>query len=79
MKVEVRFFARCREIVGEKQRAVELEDGMTLKDLKDLLMHEYPDLKKLTLLISLNHAYADPEATLNDNDEIAMFPPVSGG
>jgi len=79
MKVEVRFFARCREIVGEKQRAVELEDGMTLKDLKDLLMHEYPELKNLRLIVSLNHAYADPEATLNDKDEIAVFPPVSGG
>ncbi|MBN1763151.1 MAG: molybdopterin converting factor subunit 1 [Methanomicrobia archaeon] len=79
MKVEVRFFARCREIVGEKQRAVELEDGMTLKDFKDLLMREYPALKRLTLLISLNHAYADPEAKLKDQDEIAVFPPVSGG
>ena len=79
MKVEVRFFARCREIVGEKQRAVELEEGTTLKDLKELLLQEYPELKRLTLLISLNHAYADPETTLKDNDEIAVFPPVSGG
>jgi molybdopterin synthase sulfur carrier subunit len=79
MKVEVRFFARCREIVGEKRKEVELEDGMMLKDLKELLMREYPDLKKLRLLISLNHTYADPEAKLKDLDEIAVFPPVSGG
>jgi molybdopterin converting factor subunit 1 len=79
MKVAVRFFARCREIVGTKQKELELEDGTTLEDLKDLLIREYPELKRLTLLISLNHAYADPEATLNDQDEIAMFPPVSGG
>jgi molybdopterin synthase sulfur carrier subunit len=79
MKVEVRFFARCREIVGEKRKEIELEDGMMLKDLKELLMREYPDLKKLRLLISLNHTYADPEAKLKDLDEIAVFPPVSGG
>jgi molybdopterin converting factor subunit 1 len=79
MKVEVRFFARCREIVGEKRKEMELEDGMMLKDLKELLMREYPDLKKLRLLISLNHTYADPEAKLKDLDEIAVFPPVSGG
>jgi molybdopterin converting factor subunit 1 len=79
MKVEIRFFARCREIVGEKQREVELEDGITLKDLKDLLMQEYPELKNLRLIVSLNHAYADPMAELNDKDEIAVFPPVSGG
>jgi molybdopterin converting factor subunit 1 len=79
MKVEVRFFARCREIVGAKQKELELEDGMTLKDLKELLMQEYPELKNLNLIVSLNHTYADPEATLNDKDEIAVFPPVSGG
>ena len=79
MKVEIRFFARCREIVGEKQQAVELEEGTTLKDLKEFLIKEYPALKNLKLLVSLNHAYADPEATLKDMDEIAVFPPVSGG
>lgn len=79
MKVEVRFFARCREIVGVKQKELELEEGVTLKDLKELLMQEYPDLKNLKLLVSLNHSYANPEATLNDKDEIAVFPPVSGG
>jgi molybdopterin synthase sulfur carrier subunit len=79
MKVEVKFFARCREIAGAKQKELELEEGMKLKDLKELLMQEYPDLKNLKLLVSLNHAYANPEATLNDKDEIAVFPPVSGG
>jgi molybdopterin synthase sulfur carrier subunit len=79
MKVGVKFFARCREIAGAKQKELELEEGMKLKDLKELLMQEYPDLKNLKLLVSLNHAYANPEATLNDKDEIAVFPPVSGG
>ena len=79
MKVEVRFFARCREIVGAKHKELELEEGMTLKDLTELLLQEYPELQNLRLLVSLNHAYADPEATLNDKDEIAVFPPVSGG
>jgi molybdopterin converting factor subunit 1 len=79
MKVRVRFFARCREIVGAKQKELEIEDDMLLKDLKELLMLEYPDLKKLRLLISLNHTYADLEIKLKEEDEIAVFPPVSGG
>ncbi len=79
MKVHVRFFARCREIVGAKRKELEIEDDMLLKDLKELLMLEYPDLKKLRLLISLNHTYADLEIKLKEEDEIAVFPPVSGG
>ena len=79
MKVEVRFFARCREIVGTQRKEMVIEDGMMLKELKELLIQEYPDLKKLRLLISLNHTYTDLEAKLKDLDEIAVFPPVSGG
>ena len=79
MKVEVRFFARCREIVGEKQKEVEIEDGMMLQDIIALLMKEYPDLKDEKLIVSLNHEYAEPGAKLKDRDEVAVFPPVSGG
>jgi molybdopterin converting factor subunit 1 len=79
MKVEVRFFARCREIVGAKRTELEIEDGMMLNELKELLIQEYPDLKKQKLLLSLNHTYAGPEAKLKEKDEIAVFPPVSGG
>jgi len=79
MKVTVKFFARCREIVGEKQKEVEIEDGRMLHDIIPLLIKEYPDLKKQKIIVSLNHKYAHPEVILKDNDEIALFPPVSGG
>ncbi|HUV80400.1 MAG TPA: molybdopterin converting factor subunit 1 [Candidatus Bathyarchaeia archaeon] len=79
MKVTVRLFAQFREIVGEKQKEVEIEDGMTLHDIIPLLIKEYPDLKKEKIIVSLNHKYAHPEEILKDDDEIALFPPVSGG
>lgn len=79
MNVEVRFFARCREIVGEKRTEVEIADGMMLKDVIDFLLNAYPDLKNLKVLVSLNHAYAESGTILKDGDEIAVFPPVSGG
>ncbi len=79
MKVEVQFFARCREIVGEKQKELEVEEGMRIKDIIDLLINEYPELKKVKLIASLNHKYAELEEKLKDKDEVAVFPPVSGG
>ncbi|MBA5942493.1 MAG: MoaD/ThiS family protein [Methanophagales archaeon] len=81
MKVSVRFFARCREIVGEERKEIEIEDGrdMLLEDIITHLINEYPDLKREKLLISRNHKYAKPEERLEDMDEIAIFPPVSGG
>ncbi len=79
MKVEVQFFARCREIVGAKQKVLEVEEGMRIKDIIDTLINEYPELKNVKLIVSLNHKYAEQEEKLKDKDEVAVFPPVSGG
>ena len=79
MKVTVRFFAQFREIVGEKQKEVEIEDGRMLHDIIFRLRNEYPELQKQKIIVSLNHKYAHPEEILKDNDEVAVFPPVSGG
>jgi len=81
IKVSLRFFARCREIVGEERKEIEIEDGIRilLKDIIADLRDEYPDLKREKLLVSRNHKYAKPDERLEDMDEIAIFPPVSGG
>lgn len=79
MKVVVKFFARCREIAGVPQQVVELEEGKRIQDLNDLLLTAYPALKEVRVVLSLNHAYAKPETELRDRDEVAIFPPVSGG
>lgn len=79
MKVEVQFFARCREIVGEKKKELEVEEGMRIKDVIDLLISEYPELKKVKLIASRNHKYAALNTKLKERDVVAVFPPVSGG
>lgn len=77
--MKVRFFARCREIVGEKVQELEVEEGMRLGDLIELLLTRYPGLREVRLLVSLNHTYASLAAELKEDDELAVFPPVSGG
>lgn len=79
MKVEVRFFARCREIVGEKVKELEVEEGTKLLDFIDLLLTRYPELKNERIHVSLNHKYASLTERLNEDDVLAVFPPVSGG
>ena len=79
MKVEVRFFARCREVVGEKVKELEVDEGTKLLDFIDLLLTRYPELKNEHLIVSLNHKYAALNERLNEHDVLAVFPPVSGG
>ncbi|MCM4166280.1 Molybdopterin synthase sulfur carrier subunit [Arenibacter antarcticus] len=52
----------------------------TVKELKEYLGKMYPELKKLSsLAIAVNNSYADDDTIIDNFDEIALIPPVSGG
>jgi len=81
MHVTVRLFATYREIVGSKALEVRLSDGATLRALLDSLYANHPRLKgyEETMLLAVNHEFAEPAARLREGDEVALMPPVSGG
>jgi MoaE-MoaD fusion protein len=73
MSVRVRLFAGLRERAGWSEREVE---AATVGDVWAALgLGEEP----AGLLYAVNHAYADSSLALNDGDEVAIIPPVSGG
>ena len=52
----------------------------TVKELKDYLGKIYPELKKLSsLAVAVNNSYANDDTIIDNFDEIALIPPVSGG
>lgn len=79
MIVEVKFFARYREITGIE--AEELETAAA--DLEGFMLdlfRKYPKLSsEKNMLVAVNEAFADPKAPLNEGDTVAVLPPVSGG
>jgi molybdopterin converting factor subunit 1 len=81
MKIKVLFFASCRELVGHKEMEVEMAEGSSAADLKSHLMGCYPRLVGLAPVLSLavNAEYADEATPLQEGDEVALIPPVSGG
>jgi molybdopterin synthase catalytic subunit len=81
MKVSVRLFASLREIVGAGKLERELGEGATVGDLVAMLQAEFPRLGDVTTrtVISINQEFAAPDSPLSDGDEVAIFPPVSGG
>ena len=81
MHVTVRLFATYREIVGSKELQVRLSDGATLRALLDSLYVNHPRLKgyEETMLLAVNHEFAEPASRLREGDEVALMPPVSGG
>ncbi|MEZ4968080.1 MAG: MoaD/ThiS family protein [Flavobacteriaceae bacterium] len=52
----------------------------TVKELKEYLGKIYPELKKLSsLAVAVNNSYANDDTIIDNFDEIALIPPVSGG
>ena len=81
MKITVKFFASHREFAGTGEIELELEEQSTISSLLEKLFEQYPGMKKLEeeTIVSLNKNYAEPKDILKDGDEVAVFPPVSGG
>jgi molybdopterin converting factor subunit 1 len=81
MRIAVRFFALHRDIVGAPELTLDVPPGTTLGQLWERLCEEYPALAPATrsVMFALNQSYADPSTELQDGDEAAFIPPVSGG
>lgn len=79
MKVTVRCFASVREALGDDRLEIEIPEGSTIDDLFRVLVERSPELEKLPLVRAVNRAYADGETALNEGDEVAFVPPISGG
>lgn len=79
--VKLLFFATLRERAGTKTLELDIPSDLTVQGLKDKLAVEYPNLKESmsSVLITINREYAFDEATIPQDAELAMFPPVSGG
>jgi molybdopterin synthase catalytic subunit len=77
MHVRVRLFAILRDRAGgTDQLELELPDGAVVADAL-ARMRGLTD--GVPVVMAINHEYAEPQAPLHPDDELALIPPVSGG
>lgn len=81
MQVTVRLFATLRQLAGWARQSLELPEGATVAAALAELDRQYPHLTvaSRTIYIAVNQEYARSAHVLCDGDELAIFPPVSGG
>jgi len=84
MKITVRYFALLRERMGVESEIVEWQDPEPrVERLREFLAARTPAIGGLILggplLAAVNREFATPKTALKDGDELALFPPVSGG
>ncbi|MCK0162302.1 molybdopterin converting factor subunit 1 [Marinobacter sp. S6332] len=79
----VRFFARLREELGTEQLTLPAEKDQTAGDLLAELASRGGPWAQLQsgqpVMIAINQAMAKPATPVRAGDEVAFFPPVTGG
>ncbi len=81
MTIAVRLFARARDLAGAERIELDLPDGADVARLRSALREQVPALGPLSsqLLVAVGNQYARDDTPLRPGDDIACFPPVSGG
>ncbi len=82
MVVSVRLFAILREAARRDELDVELADGATAGDLVDAVAREAglgAVVQPGRVVVAVNREYVPAGHPLQDGDEVALIPPVSGG
>jgi molybdopterin synthase catalytic subunit len=81
MRIRVLLFAGLREAVGRKELLLELRADTAMRECMAEIEKQLPIVASYRgrLLVSLNERRADMAAVLQDGDEVALLPPMSGG
>ena len=81
--MKIKYFAWIKDITNSEEEVINYNKFNTLNKVKNFLIIKYPNLKKHLdkeiLRFAVNQEYIVENIDLNLNDEIAVFPPVSGG
>ena len=81
--MKIIYFAWIKDITNLPEELLDSNEIRNLDSLKKYIISKYPDLKKYLdqeiLRFAVNQEYVVENIDLKKNDEIAVFPPVSGG
>ena len=81
----IKYFAWLKNITNTEEEEVSNKNIIDIKTLKKFLLKKYPKLNKYMkkdddfIRVAVNLKYVTTNKSLKPKDEIALFPPVSGG
>jgi molybdopterin converting factor subunit 1 len=81
MSIRVLFFASLAEISGAREISADAAGFTDVRSVFNKFARDFPLLEsyRASVLFAVNSEFARPESPVHDGDEIAFFPPVSGG
>ncbi|HRQ42187.1 MAG TPA: molybdenum cofactor biosynthesis protein MoaE [Chloroflexota bacterium] len=81
MELNIRLFATLKDRAGRSQILVSLDEPATVQTVLETIVSQYPALATAVAssIVSVNKAFAGADTAVRPGDEVAIFPPVSGG
>ena len=80
----IKYFSWLKNITEKEKEIINSKKIKDINDLKKYLIIKYPKMKKhlknkSIVRVAINYEYILSNKKINPTDEIALFPPVSGG
>ncbi len=83
--MKILYFAKIKEVIGKSEDSITIKEQTTVKDIveKLKLINEsyklaFQDIKNIKCSVNCNYINSF-QTKVTNNDEIAFFPPVTGG
>ena len=79
--LSIKLFASIRQAMNSNEIKINIDNEITVLQMKEIIFETFPNLKKLHIpfFVAVNHKYSKDSDVIEANDEIALFPHVSGG
>ena len=85
IKFKIIFFASFKELLDCSSMELKVNQGVTIADVCKVLTYKGNVWKEIftdpsrSVKIACNQQMAELDTVINDSDEVAFFPPVTGG
>jgi molybdopterin converting factor subunit 1 len=81
MTIHVKLFAILRDVAGTGDIDLTVPPGTRAGGVRQILAAAHPEIERYLprVALAVNRTYAAPETELQEGDEVALIPPVSGG
>lgn len=80
MKINIRYFGQFRDFTGKREETLEVEEGISVEEMREKVRRMYPKIAaKDEVLVAVNGNFGPLDQVIKAGDDVAFFPPVSGG
>ncbi len=81
MKIKILYFSSIKDKLKKSSEELNVPQGISVNDLVLILKDRYPHIGDILdrTMIAVNEEYVSGDYTIQENDTVALIPPVSGG